>query len=177
MGEGATPQLKNYSVPMDAAIPWRRTALVASSLAALELVALLALGVVAIGRPLAHRVRQSAAPTKVAPAPRNVRRLAAAPAVPRLTRARTSVLVLNGNGRQGAASSEAQALLTLGYRVGGTGNALRTDYAGSLVMYRPGYRPEALRLARDAGIRIVGPLDGLRARDLGRSQLALVVGG
>jgi hypothetical protein len=159
---------------MDAAIPWRRTAIVAGALAAVELVALLVIGLVAVGRPLARSVhRRPVTATKPAPA----RHRAAAPAVPRLTRARTSVLVLNGNGRQGAASAEAQALETLGYRIGGTGNAAHTGYAQSLVMYRPGYRPEALRLARDAGIRLVGPLDGLRAPDLGAAQLALVVGG
>src|SRR5438445_9422583 len=151
---------------MDAAIPWRRTAIVASAVAAVELVVLLAVGVLAIGRPLAHSVRHDAhalqVAAKKAPTPPRVRHLGSAPAVPRLTRAHTSVLVLNGNGRQGAASAEAQTLETLGYRVGATGNANRTGYAQSLVMYRPGYRPEALRLAHDAGIRVVGPLDGLR---------------
>ena len=43
-------------------------------------------------------------------------------------------------------------------------------------MYRPGYRSEATRLARDAGIKVVSPLDGLRAADLKGSQLALIVG-
>jgi hypothetical protein len=162
---------------MDAAIPWRRTALVATGVAVLELLVLVAIGVVAIGRPLARHARER--PVVVAEAPARVpqQHVQAVPVVPRLTRARTSVLVLNGNGRQGAASLEAQALETLGYRIGATGNARRTSYARSLVMYRPGYRPEALRLARDAGIRVVGPLDGLRASDLGRSQLAVIVGG
>ena len=43
-------------------------------------------------------------------------------------------------------------------------------------MYRPGYRGEALRLARDLRIRIVGPLDGIRTRELMGAHVALVVG-
>lgn len=156
---------------MDVAIPWRRTAIVAATVATIELVALLAVGAVAIARPLARSARHATAKAAVVHRP-----AAAAPAVPRLSRAETRVLVLNGNGRQGAASAEAQTLATLGYGIGRTGNATRSSYPQSLVMYRPGYRPEALRLAHDAGIRIVGPLDGLRVRDLGRAQLALVVG-
>jgi hypothetical protein len=42
-------------------------------------------------------------------------------------------------------------------------------------MYRPGYRGEALRLARDLRIKIVGPLDGLRIRDLMGAHVALVI--
>jgi len=158
---------------MDASIPWRRTALVAGAIAALELVALLAVGAAALGRPLAQTMRTHAASARPKPAAAPQQR---APVVPRLDRAHTNVLVLNGNGRQGAASEEAQALQTLGYRVGATANASRSDYVASLVMYRPGYRPEARRLARDARIRVVGPLDGLRLRDLKGSQLVVVVG-
>jgi hypothetical protein len=165
---------------MDPGILWRRTAIAAGAVAVIELIALLAVGAAALGRPLAQTVRARAekahalAPSAGRPTP--AARPRRAPAVPRLTRARTSVLVLNGNGRQGAASSEARALETLGYRVGATGNAARSDYAASIVMYRPGYRPEARRLARDTGIRVVGPLDGLRIADLRDSQLALIVG-
>ena len=43
-------------------------------------------------------------------------------------------------------------------------------------MYRPGYRGEAVRLARDLRIRIVGPLDGITARELMGAHVALVVG-
>jgi hypothetical protein len=62
-----------------------------------------------------------------------------------------------------------------GYPIGGVGNAERTDYMRSVVMYRPGYRGEAIRLARDLRIKIVGPLDGLKLRDLMGAQLAVVV--
>ena len=98
------------------------------------------------------------------------------PAVARLSRARTRVLVLNGNGRSGAAAQQALSLQVLGYPDGPTGNAKRSDYVASIVMYRPGYRYEAVRLARDTGVKVVSPLDGLRAADLKGSQLALIVG-
>ena len=166
---------------MDAAIPWRRTAILASAVAAVELLVLLVAGVILIGRPFAHSLTHKAshAPTVAHATPtRHVQstRVARAPHVPRLAPTRTHVLVLNGNGRSGAAGSEAATLRLHGYRISATGNAKRMDYAMSLVMYRPGYLPEAKRLARSVGIRLVGPLDGLRTRDLRGSQLVVVVG-
>ena len=56
----------------------------------------------------------------------------------------------------------------------GTRLGWATDAASSCT---GGRRPEALRLARDLGIRLVSPLDGLRPRDLLGAQLAVVVGG
>jgi hypothetical protein len=44
-------------------------------------------------------------------------------------------------------------------------------------MFRKGYRPEALRLGKDLGTKIVGPLDGLRGSDMMGAHVALVVGG
>jgi hypothetical protein len=93
-----------------------------------------------------------------------------------LARGRTRILVLNGNGRQGAAAAEASALQARGYRISATGNAGRSDYATSIVMYAPGYEREARRLARDESIRVVAPLDGIRPGALKGAQLALVVG-
>ena len=43
-------------------------------------------------------------------------------------------------------------------------------------MFRPGYRPEAMRLAKDLKLKIVGPLDGLRPADMLGAHVALVVG-
>jgi hypothetical protein len=63
-----------------------------------------------------------------------------------------------------------------GYSIGDVGNANRTDYTRSVVMYRPGHRGEALRLARDLRIRIVGPLDGMTVRELLGAHVAVVVG-
>jgi hypothetical protein len=164
---------------MDLAIPWRRTAIVASALAAAELVALLALGGLVLGRSLAHQTpaqANAAAAAGTRPGPQTRSQLPVAPHVARLPRSRTHVLVLNGNGRQGAAGDEAQTLRTLGYKIGGTRNAARMDYPTTIVLYRPGYHPEARRLAHDSGIRAVRPLDGLRPAQLRGSQLAVIVG-
>jgi hypothetical protein len=57
------------------------------------------------------------------------------------------------------------------------GNAPRSGYGRSVVIYRAGFRPEALRLGRDLGIRLVSPLDGLRVKNLAGAKLAVVVGG
>lgn len=97
------------------------------------------------------------------------------PSRPTLTRAQTKVLVLNANGITGAAASEASRARTRGYKVSGTGNAPLT-LGRSVVLYRPGHEPEAKRLARDEGISIVGPLDGLTPRQLHGAQVAIVLG-
>ena len=94
----------------------------------------------------------------------------------RLPRARTGVLVLNGNGRAGAASAEASRLHGLGYVIRGKGNADRQDYATTVVMYRKGFAGEAQRLARDLNVKIVGPLDGLAPSALHGGQLVVVLG-
>jgi hypothetical protein len=64
----------------------------------------------------------------------------------------------------------------LGYRIGGVGNATSRVDGRSVIMYRPAYRGEALRLARDLHVTLVGPLDGLRPDDMGHAHLAYVVG-
>ena len=43
-------------------------------------------------------------------------------------------------------------------------------------MYRKGFEGEGRRLARDLGIRIVGPLDGLRTSQLHGAHAVVVVG-
>ena len=68
----------------------------------------------------------------------------------------------------------ARAKLT--YVVAGVGNAPRSDFARTIVMYRDGYRREGQRLAHDMLIKLVGPLDGLRAKELMGAHIALVLG-
>ncbi len=97
-------------------------------------------------------------------------------AKPKLSRAATGVLVLNGNGRAGAASAAAARLSGLGYRIRGKGNAARQDYATTVVMYRRGFEAEGLRLARDLHVHVVGPLDGLKPSALHGGKLAVVLG-
>ena len=97
-------------------------------------------------------------------------------AKPKLTRAETRVIVLNGNGRQGAAAQGAARLRSFGYAIAGTENARRQDYAATVVMYRAGFRAEGLRLAKDLKVKVVGPLDGLAPSALRGGQLAIVIG-
>jgi len=163
--------------------PWRTATLVAGTVAAVELVALVALGGMLLAKPLARALRHQAETAIAAPAkkhqpavPTKTRKLATAAPVARLARDATSVIVLNGNGHSGAAGNAAARVHALGYVVAGTGNARRQDYANTVVMYRPGFRGEGLRLARDLHVAVVGPLDGMKADALMGGQLALIVG-
>jgi hypothetical protein len=92
-----------------------------------------------------------------------------------LDRGETSVIVLNGNGISGAAGETAARVRSLEYVVSGVGNAPRSDFP-TMVMYRGTHRREAQRLAKDLGLRLVGPLDGLHAQDLMGAHLAVIVG-
>ena len=91
-------------------------------------------------------------------------------------RGRISVLVLNGNGVSGAAGGEATDLLARGYRHAVPADAPSLQYARSLVLFRPGWRREADRLARDSRITIVAPLDGRVARRYANVPLVLILG-
>ena len=123
--------------------PWRTATLVASGVAAVELVALVILGVVLLAKPVSDHVRQAAEAKVMAPV--KVKQPQRAPVVgaPKLTRGETSVIVLNGNGRAGAAASSAEAVRRFGYTIGTVGNAPRSDFTRTLVMFRKGYQAEA----------------------------------
>jgi hypothetical protein len=160
--------------------PWRTATLVASLVAAIELVLLLGAGFLLLAKPLAHAMQKHAAATAFAPAKKHT----AAPVIqrrapvglPKLLRSETGVFVFNGNGRAGAASSEGNTLSNLNYRILGTGNAKRQDYATSVVMFKKGFQAEGVRLAHDLHVKIVGPLDGLTPSALHGAQLAIVLG-
>jgi hypothetical protein len=164
--------------------PWRRATIVTALIAAVELVLLVVCAAVLVAKPLARAVRHHAERVAAAPAakpkPKAIHaaalRRTPPPAKPHHPRAKTKVLVLNGNGRTGAAHAEASRLQSLGYRIAGAADAHRHDYATSVVMYRHGFRPEGVRLARDLHIRVVGPLDGLRPAALDGGQLAVIIG-
>lgn len=165
--------------------PWRTATIVASLIAAMELVALVGLIVAFFGGSALDRLRSATAEAsapKVAEAARGpaaVQRRqpkSVPPAAPKLARGETSVLVLNGNGIAGAAASAGRLVRQKGYVVAAVGNARRTDYRRSVVMYRPGFAGEAGRFARDLRVKIVSPLDGLRLRDLMGAHVAIVLG-
>ena len=160
----------------------------AAALAAFELLLLVMIFLAFLGkpllgggdRPLAPMAKAepaaSSAPATSKKAQTKAKSKAKPATEPRLVREETSVIVLNGNGAAGAASEKADLVRTRGYMIAGTANAPRTDFARSVVMYRPGYRPEAQRFARDFGIARVAPLDGLRPADLQGAHVALIVG-
>jgi LytR cell envelope-related transcriptional attenuator len=160
--------------------PWRTAAFVAGAVATIELLLLVVVGGALIAKPSTSTGVRSVAKVHATKASHNAAAAkihrAAAPAA-HLARGKVSVLVLNGNGRQGAAASVASRVSRRGYRIRGVANAPRSDFTRNLVMYRRGFEGEARRLARDLGIRIVGPLDGLRTSQLHGAHAVVVVGG
>jgi hypothetical protein len=151
---------------------WRTATLVAGGVAAFELVLLLIIGIALLSKPLSAHAKEAAlthatgvGKVESRPEPKSAT----------LSRGETSVLVLNGNGIAGAAAAAASRVRTRGYTVAGTGNAAQT-YGRSVVMYRPGRRPEAQRLAADIGVALVGPLDGIKLRQLHGAQVVVVLG-
>ena len=164
-------------VPVDVLVrPWRTATLVASAVAAIELVIILVAGVVLVGKPLTEKMRDTARDRTLGiPAAAPAKKPKIGSNAAHLSRADTTVMVLNGNGVAGAAHEAAARVREHGYTIGEVDNAQRTDYMRSVVMYRPGFRGEAMRLARDLRIRIVGPLDGLRLRELMGAHVVVVV--
>ena len=179
--------LEHYSEPF----PWRTATLVASTVAAAELVGLFVIGAFVLAHPFHHTAKTATTVSTVASAPvahhtATVRRTVTPvpakdrfgplPSVPLRPRSQIRVLVLNANGVQGAAHTEAAHLQGLGYAIGGAANAPSHHYAGSMVMFVPGYLKEARRLARDTGIKIVAPVDGLTPSTLSASRLVVLLG-
>ena len=158
---------------LQSSFPWRRSTLVVGAIAAVELFALIAIAAVHLAPQHVH----AAAAAK--PAVRHLTkapRIAPPPAHALRARDRVSVLVLNGNGVQGAAATTAARLRDAGYRIGAAQNAQRHDYAQSMVMYVPGWVKEARRLARETGVRLVAPLDGVAPARLKGSRVVLILG-
>jgi LytR cell envelope-related transcriptional attenuator len=159
------------SLPIEPAErPWRTLTLIATVVATIEFLILFS---VFVAKPLVGDLKHAAVASATSPAD-----IPKPPPVgkPKLTRARTTVLVLNGNGVTGAAGSEADHIRARGYRISDVGDARRTDYENTIVMYRAGYRAEAVRLAHDFRLHVVAPLDGMKPRDLLGAQVAVIVG-
>jgi LytR cell envelope-related transcriptional attenuator len=152
--------------------PWRRATIAVTAVAAAELIALAAITMVVLGNPLAQHFQESAGsaatPPKRADQPVPTKK-------PVLARNETSVMVLNGNGRAGAAHSAADRVSARGYLLGNVGNAESTT-PRSIVMYRPGYAAEGVRLGRDMHVRLVRPLDGMQPAQLLGAHLVLIIG-
>jgi LytR cell envelope-related transcriptional attenuator len=151
--------------------PWRRATIAVSAIAALELCALAGIGIALLGNPLTSHLRETAA----AATPRRRAALPAPAKKAELDRSETSVMVLNGNGRAGAAHTAADRVSAHGYLLGNVGNAPHT-LAHTVVMYRAGYAAEGARLARDLHVRVVRPLDGMRPAQLLGAHLVLIIG-
>jgi hypothetical protein len=163
---------------LPSAFPWRTATVVVGVVAAIELVALIGIGATRLAGPLRAHTTTPVTHAKAVAAPqRHVRSVASVPVHPLRPRTKLSVLVLNGNGVNGAAGSEATSLQTLGYGSSRSEDAARHDYARSMVLYVPGYAQEARRLARDTRVGIVAPIDGSRTADLKGSRLVVVLGG
>jgi hypothetical protein len=162
-----------HAQPISTSFPWRLATIVVAVIAVVELIALVGIGALRLAPKHAHAAAAVAHPAHTAaPKPK-------APVVPsHPLRARSSVrvLVLNGNGVQGAAGAEASRLRVAGYAIGATRNAARHDYAHSMVLYAPGWVKEARRLAHDTGFRVIAPVDGLRPSALKGSKLVVVLG-
>jgi len=163
--------------------PWRTAAFVLAAVAAVELLVLVVVGGALLAKPSTGTAtkptsKKAAVAKTAAAAPKKVTHVVkkTPPPAAHIARGKVKVLVLNGNGRQGAAAAAAARVSHRGYRIGGVANAPRSDFTRSLVMYRRGFEGEGRRLARDLGIGIVGPLDGLRTSQLAGAHAVVVVG-
>lgn len=173
----------DHPVALPQAWNWRATAVATAVVAALELVVLLVLAFVAFGLPFAAEQKERALAsigqeTQAGESAASAQAGAGKAGVPAAEQRRgeTLVVVLNGNGITGAADIASYDVRERSYVLTGTGNAPRSDFRRTIVMYRPGFEGEAHRLAKDVGAKRVAPLDGLRASDLMGAQLALIVG-
>jgi hypothetical protein len=158
---------------------WRTAAVVASVVAAVELVLLAVTGSALLFRHSGSPAARHRTAPPAAHQPTHVKATAghrAAPPAAKLARGKVGVMVLNGNGRQGAAAAAATRVRRHGYRIRLVGNAPHMTYRSSIVMYRPGFEAEGRRLARDLGIRLVGPIDGIRPAQLHGAQAVLIIG-
>ena len=155
-----------HAHPIERTFSWRSAA---ATLALVVAIALVALGTWA----LVHRLSGT---RPVSDTGHVQKRQASAGAVALRPRGATSVLVLNGNGRAGAAGTVSSRLLAHGYRHALPENAQITTYARSLVLYRARLEREAKRLARDAHIAAVAPLDGPIPANGSRYPLVAIVG-
>ena len=169
--------------------PWRTAAIVAAAVASIELFILVLVGVMmgarfmtdkaehVIAQTQAEAKQTQADPAKATQDGTTKEKPKKTAPVAELPRTRTSVIVLNGNGIPAAAAVGADQVRKFHYLIAGTGNAPRTDFPRSVIMFRAGYKGEAIRLGKDLHVRHVTPLDGITKRDLQGAHVALIIGG
>jgi hypothetical protein len=135
--------------------PWRTAAYVAVAVAAVELLLLLSSAAALTGFVRSHRARGA----RPGAAPIDTTQAEASPShktapVAKRPRSKTVVLVLNGNGRTGAAASAASRVQSRGYKIGEVTNAPEL-VPRSIVMYKPGFAGEGRRLGQDLGVKLM----------------------
>ena len=185
-GPRANRSLVDHPARLDqelAVQPWQRATLLLALVAAFELVLLIVAGGALLAKPGAHHAaakQPQVAAVAEKPAAQRVKPAAPAKhaaAAAQLPRGKVKLVVLNGNGRQGAAADAAARVEHRGYHVGLVANAPHHDYPQSIVMYRRGFEGEGQRLARDLGVHVVSPLDGMKPAQLHGAQAVLILGG
>ena len=164
---------QDIDVDLDLVRPWRRATIAVSAVAALELIALAAIAIALLGNPLSSHLNAAKAAAAGTPRVRTVQ--PASTKKPSLSRADTTVMVLNGGGQAGAAHAAATRVSAHGYQLGQIGNAAGGT-SRTLIMYRPGYEAEGARLGHDLHVGIVRPLDGMRPAQLLGAHLVLIMG-
>ncbi len=134
------------------------------------LIAVIGLGGKLIGRDSKPAVAAPVAATAI---------VAAKPKAPSVPAAkRTPVIVWNGFGGDGAASRAAKRLRKIGYPVIAIADAPRRDYRHSYVLFAPGARPSAERLARRLGLppkKVVAPMEGIPRRKIGSAKVLVIL--
>jgi hypothetical protein len=177
----------DHPIEYGPAQPWRVAAMIATAVAAVELFILLLIAFVLGAKAFTNHtdaatfaaLHGQASGTAASSDSKDAKQTA--PSKPGksalLPRSKTTVIVLNGNGLPGAAAVSADRVHSLHYIITATGNAPRTDFPRSVVMYRPGFKPAAGRLAKDMHVKRVSPLDGVTKGDLQGAQVALIIGG
>jgi hypothetical protein len=163
--------------------PWRTAAIVAAAVAAVELFVLVLVGVVFGAKLVTDKAETIVAQTQAARTDATLsatddgaKQTKQAAPVAELPRSRTSVIVLNGNGIPAAAAVGAERVRKFDYIIAGTDNAPRADFQRSVVMFRPGFEGEAIRLAKDLRVKRTVPLDGMTKRDLQGAHVAFIIG-
>ena len=178
-GRGELVRPVDHLSDLSAQQPWRNAAFIAATVATVELAILLVVGIIASASssPARSRRRAIRSPSRRRRSSARRRPLRSndngqPQAKPLIPRRQTSVIVLNGNGISGAAATAAESVRSRQYLIGGTGNAPRTNFSRSVVMYRPGFEGEARRLARDLGAARVSARRDSQARTAGRPHRA-----